>query len=427
MVVKDTTDDDDASDDEIEVHAPTLTPRKRKRDDAMREEAELAEDLENLRSSPVRTTPLKSKLSSRQSALDKLKSRRASIHKSSSARTHRNVIIDSDDEDAEDNFTSSLAVRGLDPEEPFEVSDDSENEDEDYETTAREVFNETANDQEFLASSNSEDELGVPAELPFEFSALARMKPKQAFEIVVEWMVQKKINPAFDRDAAKYVSAFRRIEDEAVGLVGSKFVSAVWTPEFTLSLRARPEIAIWQEEHALLKNCEACNRTSHPATFRIQFSGKPYDSHTLEEVEQDTDGDDSEEAEDDDDSAAEQGEVYDSNGALIAPAGKVYSLGRFCMANAKTAHTLHHWKVHLSSWVVDHLREKMGELTPAKIVERDGWKVGKRRKDADRIVAEMDRDGTIKSLYKEYKSEIDAARDSKVSLISCPLYSMIVL
>ena len=410
--------DDDESD---EVLAPLSTPRKRTRDDVQREEAELAEDLENLRSSPIRMSPIQTKASSRQSALEKLKSRRASLQNPSSSRAHRNVIVDSDDEVANEFRPSFLAVNALDLDEPFEVSDTNEDGDgdEQHETTAREIFSENENDQEFLASDDEDDELGVPVELPFEFSALARMKTNQAFEIVVEWMVQKKINPAFDRDAPKYVTAFGRVEDEAKILVGSKFVSSVWKPGFTTALYARPEISVWEEDHALHVNCEACNRTNHPATFKIRFSGKPYEARTLEELEQDSDEDDSDDVDnddDDDDATAEQGEIYDSNGALVAPASRVFSLGRFCMANAKTAHTLHHWKIHLMSWVVDHLRVKMGELTADKIVERDGWKDSRRRKDADRIVAEMARDGTIKSLYSEYKDEIDEARNAKVCL-----------
>jgi hypothetical protein len=69
---------------------------------------------------------------------------------------------------------------------------------------------------------------------------------------------------------------------------------------------------------------------------------------------------------------------------------------------------------------VDHLRT-IGELTAEKIVERDGWKDEKRRKDADRIADEMVQDGTVDKLHSEYTTEVGAARESKASFGSTEL------
>lgn len=82
---------------------------------------------------------------------------------------------------------------------------------------------------------------------------------------------------------------------------------------------------------------------------------------------------------------------------------------RDCMRNARTAHAFAHWKYHLNDWVVDHLKDRR-ELTSGKIVTRDGWSTKKRRKDAERIVDEMETEGEIKSLYKDFRLEIDTAQ-----------------
>lgn len=410
---------DDGDDDEFGTF--DSTSRKRTRNDVLREEEELAEDLDYLQSSPVKSPMVKSKSSKAQQAIERLRIQRASQQKSfTPGRNQRRVVIESDEEEI---ITSSRAMHhAIDPDEE-EVDSDEDETDNDVSmnehTTARDMFEETDEDQDFLASSDSEDALGVPVEMPFQFSSHARMKPKIAFQVVIEWMVQKKINPAFDRKNVKYLTAFRRVDDEAQALVGSKYVSSIWRPDFTIALRARPDISVWEEIgiDRGLKNCEACNRKSHPATFNIQFTGNPYHSDTLEEVEQDTDSDTGgmEQSHGD-----ENRVLSDSNGLTIAPSNTTYAVGRHCKANAETGHKLQHWKVHLFTWVVDHLRT-IGELTAEKIVERDGWKDEKRRKDADRIADEMVQDGTVDKLHSEYTTEVGAARESKASFGSTEL------
>lgn len=57
-------------------------------------------------------------------------------------------------------------------------------------------------------------------------------------------MVQKHINPGFQKRDALYDLTFRKLNDEAQGLAGSKFKSSVWTPAFKYALEARPQIEI---------------------------------------------------------------------------------------------------------------------------------------------------------------------------------------
>lgn len=84
----------------------------------------------------------------------------------------------------------------------------------------------------------------MPAGIPLEFTRYASLKPKELFKYAVDWMVQKYINPAFQKQDALYDLTFRKLNDEAQGLAGSKFKSSVWTSAFRYALEARPQIEI---------------------------------------------------------------------------------------------------------------------------------------------------------------------------------------
>lgn len=170
------------------------------------------------------------------------------------------------------------------------------------ETPPAEILDEDANteDEDFI--DDEDDTIGVPdealAQIPLEFTRASRKPLKAHFKDAIEWLVHRKINPAFDRDNEVYVNAWRRLSDEVTGLANSKFVSSVWRPDFYKALRARPYI-VQQELGAGFKttefeNCQACGRSGHPATWSISFHGKPYDNKTLDEVESDSEASDEE-------------------------------------------------------------------------------------------------------------------------------------
>jgi hypothetical protein len=87
---------------------------------------------------------------------------------------------------------------------------------------------------------------------------------------------------------------------------------------------------------------------------------------------------------------------------------------RICKSNAEQAHTLLHWKWNLNEWVLDNL-ETEGYLTPAKIVDREKMKAKQRREYANAIVDNWERDGQIKSLYRDFKGQREVAREAKGS------------
>jgi hypothetical protein len=268
-----------------------------------------------------------------------------------------------------------------------------------------------------------EPTLGPEEILPLAFSRLASTKPKELFKYAIEWMVMKKIHPAFDYSSQVYELTFRKLDDEVKGLANSKFSSSAWTQDFTRAIRARPDLMIMEISRAKADvtdaYCEACNRKNHPASDEIMLTGLPYDNETLEPLDNDTDSDGSDDDGNLSDLSADsepalngEKQAYNSAGERLPPESKRFTLGSTCSANAKVAHTLHHWRYHLYSWVRDYLvREKY--LTAEMLVKRDGWSDRKREKAALKIVKSMEENGEIKKLYNLYKDQVKYAVEAQ--------------
>jgi hypothetical protein len=391
--------------------------KQRPRELNEQEQEDLNEDLDFLRSSPPAITPSARarKPDPRKEALEALKRKRAgqNVPPSSSAaplrRDFQTMAISDDDDDDDDDEDDDDDVSSVD-EWQDEVAPAR---------GARGVFREDDDDRDFIAEDDPNEPLGAPgdldAEMPLWASNFSRMKGKELFKYAVEWMVQKKLNPAFKMDDEVYDLAFKKLDDEVRGLAGSKFKSAVWARDFMVSLEGRPEVILTESQglarELLTEKCQACNRSGHPATFDIQFTGRPYHMSTLEPVEDD-DGDEDEEEEEDPDILGK----YDSRDRDLPPASRIYHVGRFCKDNAITAHALEHWRFHLFDWVVVEL-EKGKHLRPSKIVERDSWSTKKRREYANKVVDGMGESGQIKKLYRDFRMEIDMAREKKVCFL----------
>jgi hypothetical protein len=401
------------------------------------EKEDLKRDLDFLRSSspPAQYQGRNKEKSQRQKALEALKRKRAgngsgnsSAVPSSSAPTpgRRRAVLDSDSDaslevikEEEDSAESDAAQNEGAPEGTDEDGDSDPGQ-----TRASDIFRNNNDDADFI-DDEQEDVIGEPAELPLEFSSLGRAKPKELFKYAVEWMVYKKINPAFSSNAEIYTLAFRKLDDEVKGLANSKYSSAAWTPEFTRALRARPEITVdeigKQERSLMAAHCEACNRRTHPASFHITFTGKPYNKDTLEPEEEDSSSSDSSSSSSDSDISESESEnagpngekpTYDRYGELIPPESKVFSVGKTCKANAQMSHTLHHWRHHLYSWIVSWLGSN-GYCTPEQLAKRDKQSNRKREKAANKIIKKMEDTGEIKRLHKLYKDQIDYALQEK--------------
>lgn len=176
------------------------------------EEADLQEDLDFLAPSPEaedtpRAASSKSATkSAKQKALEALKRKRQRREKNINA-----ALSDDDDEQA------------------AYATDDAEPTAEDWEDHGEP-------EEDWIV--DEEDEEGS-AQIPIEYR-LRTMKPKDLFKIAVEWYVQRKLNPAFDRDNDAYHIAFTRLSDFVNGMGGSKYQSSAWTAVFRRSLLGRP-------------------------------------------------------------------------------------------------------------------------------------------------------------------------------------------
>ena len=241
-------------------------------------------------------------------------------------------------------------------------------------------------------------------EMPLELSSHSHMDIKEYFKQGVEWMVHRKLNPAFNREDPLYVMAFRKIDDEAKGYAGSKFTSSSWKPEFKRALEARPDFTDVEDTSPVLaRGCEACGRTTHPAKWRVTFSGGAYDPKTLESLKE----------EDSDDSENET-QSHDADGHTLARQDYEFQVGRHCKSNAFIAHSLLHWRWHLNQWVLQWL-EAQGYTTPERLVEREGWSTKRRGHFANKTIDEMVENKEIKSLWRDFKRRLEEARSSKVA------------
>ncbi|KAL8857568.1 MAG: hypothetical protein Q9178_005896 [Gyalolechia marmorata] len=251
-------------------------------------------------------------------------------------------------------------------------------------------------DEDFVV--DDDDTVGAPADfadIPIEFTRHAHKKPIEHFKDVVEWMVHNKLNPAFARNDPVYTIAIRKLDDAVQAYAGSKFISSAWKPVFSEALKkypdcARVDVSKWDQ------TCEACGRSGHTAKHQLIFSGRPYHRGTLEDISSDE----------------EHSDEPQSGSQLPRSEMKAFFLGRTCNANAETAHALYHWRHHLNQFVLIHLRSE-GHFTPEKILERSNWNTKRREKYANAVADQMEADGEMKDLYREFKQNLEAARETK--------------
>lgn len=389
-----------------------LQPRKRQMTQQEQEEQDdLDEDMDFIGpSSDVDEDP-----APRDSQTLKKNARLQALERLKQVRSSQKAGLPDIREDEEED--DDAAQRELD-----DMYDNSEDSPEPAPTSSRAMFDADEDDEDFIEEGD-DDTLGVPDGVPIAFTRYASMKAKDLWKFAIEWMVQKKINPAFNMDDEIYNLTFQKLDDEVSGLVGSKFASSAWTSEFHMALHSRPEIAYntidrHTAEHAYRDKCDACNRTGHPATREVQFQGKPYHRQTLDEVGKDDTDSDDEEDNDDDSSSDSAGETaadrpaYDAQGRVVPPANKVWYVGKFCMSNARTAHALHHWRYHLYEWVVLWI-DGHGYSGAKELKKRDKMSTKKKRKYANKIVDRMADEGVLKKLWKEFRGTIDEASNAK--------------
>lgn len=264
----------------------------------------------------------------------------------------------------------------------------------------------TQDDDDFVVEDD-EDPLGVPEfglhDIPLEFTYNAHKSKKAHFKDAVEWLVQRKINPAFNRKDPIYLVAFRRLDAELAGQAKSTFTSSVWREGFVKALNARP--IFLQEQIGLdleYTKCDACNRSRHPAKWKVMFQGIPYHKDSLEDVE----------PEDSDESGNNDGyksrHDFNEDGLKIPDENTVYYVGIVCKGNAETAHRLTHWKYGLNDWVVSQLK-KEGYFEPKNLAAREEMSTKRRSQLALEITDTWERNGELKTLFLDLKATLEEA------------------
>lgn len=225
-----------------------------------------------LRSTRTRGRQVNSARSIRQQKLEELKKRRAGLRNRSEDESECHESDDSNESGPEPIHHAMRRGGDLDEYEEDFVDDDDE------------------------ALGVAMDAEALRRTIPIEFTRHANKKTIEHFKDEVEWMVHNKLNPAFKRHDEIYEVAHRKLDDEFKAYAGSKFISAVWNPEFDTALKSRPEIYITTIPTMLEEKCDACRRSNHPPKNKVTFSGKPYDRHTLESIGHKDDDDDSDES-----------------------------------------------------------------------------------------------------------------------------------
>lgn len=293
-----------------------------------------------------------------------------------------------------------------------------------------------------------DEEIGVPTAIPLEFTSGYNKPLREHFTDAVECYIHKKLNPGFTGKQDVFDRAFNKLDDKPMGLKNSKYGSSQWVPDFVKALDARPEYAeVRIAASDAEARCEACNMGGHIPTFRIVFTGKPYNKTTLEEVQQ---REDESQAPSDSEDDSETGSV-DGQGRRLPPQDREWLVGKYvhhkyvfffisqkaiivrlvscppsyfyswirltfiyrvCRNNAYKTHLLSHWRYHLYEWIIDNL-EAEGELKAKKLVQREKMKPWKRQRYVEKVVARWEDDKKIENLYRDYKNSVEALVEEK--------------
>lgn len=262
-----------------------------------------------MKESRTRGRPIDSARAKRQQHLETLRCRRAG-NKPEDTRQSESESESEDDSSASEESESDGT--------PTRQTARLRSQDSDVESSIASNEDLDKSDDEFVLA---DEELGAPVgadDIPLEFTRHAYKQTKEYFQDAVEWMVHNQLNPAFPRSSPRFRLAFSKLEDEVRGRAGSQLVSSAWTLAFRRALMARPYIEVTLFPAMEERHCDACNRSGHPASSDVKFSGKAYSLETLEPVtDEDIDGNNSDDARD-----------RDRNGDIIPDEGARFFLGK---------------------------------------------------------------------------------------------------
>ncbi len=131
--------------------------------------------------------------------------------------------------------------------------------------------------------------------VPVHLTSLANEPLKKYFKPAIESLIHRHLNPGIKSDNdALCTLAWKKLDKEPLSLANSKFISASWKSGFLAALVGCPRLEC-VELHAgdpmRYEACHACGRKKHPATWKLEFYGQPYDQDTLEPTDEDQSSD----------------------------------------------------------------------------------------------------------------------------------------
>lgn len=419
------------NDDEVEflsseqdepVYKPTRRNSKgKRRNRSRREQDELDDDLQNLQDSDqgdvvetqrTRGGPVTTQRDRNREHFDLLKRRRAgeAIPRISDSDDDGQPSYEEDEEVDLDHITT-VPSSSKDYFNILRDSSSAEDEEDNYFGQDVSVLGEEGyddDDDDFIVDDESQPSRHVTAGIPLAFTSFVSRKPRELFIHIIEWLIKNKIAPAFSRDDELYALSWGKINDQIRGQAGSRLISSAWVEDFKWAILARPHMEVHlvtEGPDEMFLDCDACNRTNHPARYEFKFSGQAYHKDTLEPIDDEDDDEDSNAGANNADDTAS----YDQQGHLLPSTHRTYNLGRFCAANAEMGHKLTHWKYNLNQSLMEYLEEQ-GVLSAEAIVARDKLNKKKREKEAENIVDQMQETGMVDQLWRGLQNDLEDAR-----------------
>ncbi|PRP89800.1 hypothetical protein PROFUN_00142 [Planoprotostelium fungivorum] len=173
---------------------------------------------------------------------------------------------------------------------------------------------------------------------------------EDSYKVYIQWIVCNLLDPDFSEDLgvkerAYFKPAVDKIENTIIDR--QNFVrGSVWYESFARDLDAYPIYSSWERSSKMV-DCEACNKSGHPATFDVILSGQKYDA-----------------------AAVWKGKEMPPEPEEESGKRKTYALGRYCYARSQLYHRLQHWKYHIYSLVRKKLSKYKAEDEANEIVDR---------------------------------------------------------
>jgi len=198
---------------------------------------------------------------------------------------------------------------------------------------------------------------------------------RKGFEIYLQYVISANLEEDFidtlrkDTKQHYFTDAIKKIEDALRDRRDFLVNSSAWNIEFKRDLDRYANY----HSYALsgtCRNCQACLRSNHPATFETILEGPLYDADSLW-----------------------KGLTLPPGLREDRPVPPVrYSLGRFCHARSELYHKLHHYKLHLFHTVERHLESFDSQA------------------DSNQVVHSLlDNDLWVEQLFKEFQQLLNDA------------------